>query len=444
MAIKVVIVGAGSLFGSRLSIDILSSRSLQDVTIGLCDMNATRLEQVRRYIQRGMDHYKLPGRLIASTDRKDLLPGADFVVTSISANGGAYWGFPYSAEIEIPRRYGIDQCVGDTTSVGAVFRFLRTGPVQQQIFRDVESLCPGALVLNHTNPMAMLTWLHALASPVRSVGLCHGVQYTTQKLAKWVGVPYGEVSYKAAGINHLAWILEFRRGQEDLYPRIRQAAEDPENRKGEEVRCEILKQFGCFCTESSGHDSEYLPYFRRTAELRAEYDLKPTEVPAAAQERVWMKDPGAGGDAPPVPKLWRSDEYTASIIEAIVGNAPCRFNGNVMNTGLITNLPLGCCVEVPCLVDASGIHPCHVGDLPPHLAALNRSNIAVHELAVQAVLNRDRDAAFLACALDPNAAAILSLPKLRAMFDELWEAEKDLLAWFDPKRSGPVHEGFAP
>lgn len=444
MSLKVVIIGAGSGFGRRLSIDILSSPLLKDVTVALCDLNAKRLGQLQRFIQRGIDHYKFPGKLIASTDRRELLPSADFVVTSISANGGAYWGFPYTAEIEIPLKYGIDQAVGDTTSVGAVFRFLRTGPIQQQIVDDVAALCPNAWVLNHTNPMAMLTWLHSVKSPVRNVGLCHGVQYTTAKLAKWIGVPYNEITFKVAGINHLAWILEFKRGNEDLYPRIRAAAELPENRQGEEVRCELLNQFGYFPTESNQHDSEYLPYFRRTPSLMAEYNLPPKQVATGPAAREWMKETGGDDEATDLPKLWRSDEYTAGIIEALTGHQPYRFNGNVMNTGWITNLPDGCCVEVPCLADATGIHPQPVGNLPAQLAALDRSNIAVHELAVQAVLHRDRDAAFHACALDPNVAATLSLRQIRQMFDELWEAEKELLTWFDTRRTGRIPETCAP
>ncbi len=441
MAIKIVIIGAGSGFGGRLSLDIMASEVLRNATIGLCDIHPGRLEKVRSYVQRMVDAYRLPTRVVASTNRTELLPEADFVITSIAAGGGAYYGFPYHQEIEIPRKYGIEQSVADTCSVGAVFRFLRTGPVQHQIIKDIERLCPQTLVLNHTNPMAMLIWLHSMASAVRVVGLCHSVQGTTARLAQYIGVPSKEISYKVAGINHLAWVLEFMRGKEDLYPLLRQAMDIPDIRQKDLVRFELMEHFGYFPTESSRHNSEYLPYFRRTPELLAYYELPLREV---GEQRPsvpdWMKDTGAPVTGADTSKLQRSQEFTIGIMEAIVTNQPFRFHGNVLNTGLIPNLPPGCCVEVPCLADARGIHPCYVGPLPPQLAALNSSNVAVHELAVEAVLRRNREAAFHAVALDPLTASLVSLRDMRKMFDELWEAEKTLLTWFDPDRSGQVPE----
>jgi alpha-galactosidase len=439
---KVAIVGGGSGFGGVISIDILSRERLRECTIALCDIHPERLQKVTAYVRRTIEKYKLPTQVVASTNREEILPGADFVVTSIAAGGGAYWGYPFKHEIDIPRKYGIDQGVGDTCSVGAVFRFLRTGPVHYQIFKDMERLCPNAWVLNYTNPMSMLTWMHCIGTSMRNVGLCHGVQGTAMMLAKLVGVPYSEVTYTAAGINHLAWFLEFRRGQEDLYPKIRQAMDNPTLYQREKVRFEIMRHFGYFPTESSPHDSEYLPYFRRTPEMMKEYNLTPRIVPETSpRKREWMKDTGATGDgSEPVGVLKPSHEYTSAIIEAMVTNAPFVFNGNVMNTGLITNLPEGCCVEVPCLTDSSGIRPCYMGALPLQLAALNRSNIAVHELAVRAMMNRDREAAFHACALDPVAAATLTLPKIRELFEELWQADKEHLLWFDPSYRGRLPE----
>jgi alpha-galactosidase len=388
--------------------------------------------------------------LIVSTDRTELLPGADFVITSISVGGGAYYGHPYRAEIEIPRKYGIDQSVADTCSIGAVFRFLRTGPVQHQIVRDVERICPDALMLNHTNPMSMLTWLHSVDSNVRNVGLCHGVQYTAQVLARLLGIPKQEVSYKVAGINHLAWFLELRHGQEDMYPRLRRIIAQPDacaDRKlvsKETVRMEIMRQFGYFPTESSKHDSEYMPYFRRTRELMDDYQLVSRIVgDAPPMNREWLPEAGDRSVAPPFGSLDPSPEYTSGIIQAVLTDVPYRFNGNVMNHGLIGNLPQNCCVEVPCLVDANGVQPCHVGDLPAQLAALDRANISVHELAVQAVLNKDREAAFHACALDPLTAAVLPLRRIRELFEELWAAEQDLLSWFNPSQIGRLPETSA-
>jgi len=430
---KIVIIGAGSGFGGKLSIDIMSRECLRDSTICLCDIHPGRLEKVAAYVQRTVDAHGLPTKVVASTDRRDVLPDADFVVTSISAGGGAYYGFPFSAEVEIPREYGVDQSVADTVSVGAVFRFLRTAPVHLQIFRDVERLAPNAIVLNHTNPMCMLTWVQWAATNVPNYGICHGVQGTSRGLANRIGVPYDEVSFVCAGINHLAWFISFRRGKEDLYPRIHALLDDPEKMKGEEVRFELLKHFGYFPTESNHHDSEYLPYFRRTPELMDHYQLKPRIVPTEApHKREWLKDTGVDGDeSAPVGELRRSHEYTTGIMEAIVSDVPYEFNGNVMNNGLITNLPNGCCVEVPCLVNGTGVHPCHVGDIPPQLAALDRSNIAVQELAVKAVIERNREAAYHAVCLDPLTASVLPLPKIREMFDRMWDAEKDLLTYYD-------------
>ncbi len=437
---KIAIIGAGSGFGGRLSIDIMSREALQDSEIRLCDIHAERLDKVRGYVQRTIDKHGLPTRVTASMDRKEVLSGADFVITSVAVGGGAYYGFPFNVEVGIPKKYGIDQSVADTCSVGAVFRFLRTGPVQQQFLLDMEDLCPDALVLNHTNPMCMLTWLHSVGTSIHNVGICHGVQATARRLANWIDVPQEEVSYLCAGINHLAWMLEFKRGQEDLYPKVWALLDDPEKIKGEEVRFEIMKHFGYFSTESNRHDSEYMPYFRRTPELMEYFKLPSREVPdEAPSTREWLKDSEGDSDGP-VGELRRSHEYTSGIMEAVVTDEPYRFNGNVMNTGLITNLPEGCCVEVPCMADSRGVHPCYVGDLPPQCAALDRSNVAVQELAVRAVLDHDREAAFHACCLDPLTASVLPLHKIREMFEEMWEAEKELLTYFDKSHTGPLPE----
>ena len=449
---KIVIIGAGSGFGGRLSVDIMSREALRESTICLVDIHPGRLSQVFGYVQRTIDKYDLPTRVEATTERTEVLPDADFVITSVAVGGGAYWGHPFQPEIDIPRRYGIEQSVADTVSVGAVFRFLRTGPVQHQFFKDMERLCPDALALNHTNPMAMLTWLHTVDSTIRNVGLCHSVQGTTQKLARLIDVPYDEVSYTVAGINHQSWVLELMRGKETLYPLLREVAEDPAKVDGEWVRFEMMKHFGYFVTESSRHNSEYLPYFRRTPELMAQYGLASRLAPDRPfRIREWMKDTDvqeAAADETssnaPVGELRLSQEYTTGIMEAILTGKLFRFNGNVMNHGLISNLPGECCVEVPCMVDARGVHPCYVGALPPQLAAINRSGVAVQELAVRAVLERDREMAYHACTLCPLTASLLSLPQIRRMFDELWEAEKDLLLWFDPDHKGPLPETCAP
>lgn len=431
---KIVLIGAGSHFGSRLSLDILATPGLQDSTIALCDIDEGRLNHVHQVVRRAIRGHGLPATVERSTNRIDLLDGADIVVTSVSIGGGAYWGEPYHSEIAIPQKYGVTQAVGDTLGPGGVFRFLRTAHEHLQFCLDMEDYCPDAVLLNYTNPMCMLTWLHSIGSTIQNVGLCHSVQGTTKQLAARIGVPYEEVSYTVAGINHQAWVLSFRRGGEDLYPRLLEAAETHEEFAKDAVRTELMRQFGYFVTESTPHNSEYLPYFRRTPELCDQFGLKhcrevPMEPPARA---VWAKDTGEEDDpTAEIPELKRSHEYASRIIEALTTGEPFVFNGNVMNTGLITNLPEDCCVEVPVLVDREGLHPVHVGALPTQCAALNRTNINVQELAVEAALTGSRETAFWAVALDPLTAALLSLDQIRAMFDELWAAEEHLLTAYE-------------
>lgn len=429
---KIVIIGAGSQFGGKLSRDILALPALQDCEIALVDINADKLDRVQRYVARFARANNLPARITATTERREALQGAQFVVTSISVGGPAYAGFPANAEVEIPQKYGVQQSVADTIGVGGIFRFLRTARVQLAICRDIEELCPDALLLNYTNPMAMLTWLHTEGSKVANVGLCHSVQNTIHELSRYLEVPEDEVDFQCAGINHQAWYLRLRRNGTDLYPLLRAKLDDPDTVAKDSVRFAMMKHFGYFVTESTTHCSEYHPYFRRNAELLATYGLKERQVAAAEPAtyqggRAWMADPD-NAELPPLASL--SNEYAARIIDAVVTDHPYKFYGNVINTGLITNLPDGCCVEVPCLVDKQGLQPVYVGALSPQLAHLNLTNIAVQELAVRAALDQDREAAFHACALDPLTRAVCSLDQIRAMFDELWQVESDAgLLW---------------
>lgn len=430
---KIVIIGAGSGFGGRLTMDILACPALSGSHIALCDLDAVKLKNTLHYLQTFIDHHRLPGKLSAAEDFRDLLEGADFVVSSVSVGGPSYWGEPFCSEVSIPRDYGVDQTWADTLGPGGVFRFLRTAPVQLEFCLEMEKRCPNAILLNYTNPMAMLTWLHSAGSKIQNTGLCHSVQGTTKKLARVAGVPYEEVSYRVAGINHQAWVLSLRHHDEDLYPRIRAVADTHEEFEKDRVRVELMKEIGYFTTESSEHNSEYFPYFRRTAETREQYKLRQRKLEKEWEPpREWLKDSGVEDDgSAAVPPLIQSHEYTAGIIEARATNKPFVYWGNVMNNGAISNLPDNCCVEVPCLVDGEGIHPCHVGALPTQCAALNRTNINVQELAVEAVLSKSREAAFHAVALDPLTASVLTLPRIREMFDKMWAAEGKLLEYFD-------------
>ncbi|MEG1442374.1 MAG: alpha-glucosidase/alpha-galactosidase, partial [Oscillospiraceae bacterium] len=409
---KIVIIGAGSGFGGRLSKDILSHKALQDYTIALCDLNFERLNETHKYVQKLIDDYKLPAKVISSIDRCDLLEDAEFVMTAIAV-GGAYAGYPYIHDVMIPKKYGIDQAVADTCSVGAIFRFFRVAAATDAIFRDIERLCPKALVLNHTNPMAMLTQYCSKYTTVKNVGLCHGIKHSISEIATYMGLEKEKFTYKVAGINHMAWFLKMNYMGKDIYPEFKKMCAEKQDGGNvdfvqyERTRIELMQNFGCYPTEAAGHDSEYLPYFRKDAETMKEYMLStnnPSEIPETSQ--TWLKH---GGEKNNEESLVSSDEYTGYIVNSIVTDVPFAFNGNVINDGLIDNLPCGACVEVKCISDHDGVTPCHFGALPIELAALNSSNISVQQMAVEAFAKKDKELAFRAVALDPNVAAKLTL-----------------------------------
>ena len=386
-----------------------------------------------------------PVRVTATTDRRAALKGADYVVVTIQVGGKGQW----EADIGIPERYGVGQCVGDTIGPGGIFRGLRHLAVFDGLIEDMAELCPRALILQYANPMAILTWRTAL-SGLRVVGLCHSVQGTARLLAEYCEVPYEELSYWVAGINHQAWFLTLEQRGTDIYPRLRLHLDNPGTLALEPVRFELMRRFGYFVTESSGHASEYLPYFRKRPDLLA--SLVETFESAGSDYSAWFGYGQTGGcvssmritesayeqevarqiaGSEPV-ELRRSDEYGALIIHAAETGAPRRINGNVPNEGLIANLPAGACVEVPCLVDNGGVHPCVVGALPPQLASLNRSNIAVQELVVKGHVERGREAIYQAMALEqyPLTAAVCSLDEIWKLTDDMFAANERWLTQF--------------
>ncbi len=426
---KIVLIGAGSAFGSRLSVDILSRPPLQNATIGLCDIDADKLQTTRRYVEKVVRCNELPATIKADTDRRSLLADADAVVTSISVGGPAYYGYPYDAEIDIPAQYGVAQNVGDTVGPGGVFRALRSWPVLRGILDDINELAPRAVILNYTNPMAILTWAMTQYVGREVIGLCHSVQHTTKQLCNYLGLGeerWDEVVAWVAGINHLAWVLRFEHNGRDLYPQLRQVRNDPEIFKQDEIRFEIFDQFGYFVTESSRHMSEYVPWYQHDKSRLEPYREITRGVKGKRQ--AWFEDMGVKAEDADSIDLVTSHEYASGIIEAVYAGTQMGFNGNVMNRGMITNLPSPCCVEVPCLVDRAGVHPCHVGALPTSLAALCQSNVNVQAVAVEALLHRDREQARRAVLLDPSVGANCSLGQAGRMFDELWQAEGELLA----------------
>ena len=440
---KITLIGAGSaVFTRNLCSDILLAPALQHSTISLMDIDEERLTQARDLVQALIDGRSLPARVEATTDRREAVRGADYVVTTFQQGGLD----AYELDIEIPKRYGVEQCVGDTLGPGGVFRSLRTIPVLLELCDEMDELAPDALLLNYVNPMAANCWAVDAATGRPHVGLCHSVQGTSEMLARWIDVPYDEVIYRCAGINHQAFYLEFRRGAEDLYPRIWEAIERSEVVAEEPVRVDIMKSFGYFVTESSGHASEYMPYFRKD-ERMVQGELVPR---FSDPVNHWFGQGRTGGylqhclarlaeskreiddlieGVEPLPTV-RTHEYGSYIIEAMETHAPIHVNGNVPNRGAITNLSDDCCVEVPCLVDGNGVQPTVVGALPPQLAALNRTNVNVQELIVEAALSGDTDAVHHAVALDPLTAAVCTLPQIHALVDEMLERQERWLPQF--------------
>lgn len=445
---KITFIGAGSMvFTRNLCSDVLFVPALQDSTITLMDIDPVRLEQSRKVVQAIIDLRGLPAKLEATTDRRAAIQGADYVVTTFQQGGLD----AYKLDIEIPQRYGVEQCVGDTLGPGGVFRALRTIPVLLEIGQEMDELAPDALLLNYVNPMAANCWAFDRGTSRPHVGLCHSVQGTSEMLARWIDVPYEEVAYICAGINHQAFFLEFTRHGEDLYPLIRQAITRPEIEGEEPVRIEIMKQFGYFVTESSGHASEYMPYFRKTAQMVNDELVPRFKSPSdhwfdwgrtggyyrhciERQARFENEYEAMIADGSVVPTK-RSHEYGSQIMEAIETNRPTVIAGNVPNRGLIDNLPQGCCVEVPCLVNGAGIQPTKVGALPPQLAALNRTNINVQELIVEASLTGNTEAVYHAVMLDPLTGAVCTLDQIRAMVSEMLDAQAHWLPQFKLNRS---------
>ena len=429
---KITYIGAGSVgFGRGFIADTMMRPALADATLVLMDINQYNLDVMTALAKKIARQLDVPTKIEPTTDRRAALDGADYVISTVTAAGGLK---ARMIERQISAKYGVDQAIGCTTGPGGVFRTLRYMPIMLDICRDMEELCPDALLLHYANPTTQVPWALSIASPIRSIGMCHSVQGTAKRLASYIGAPYEETGHWVAGVNHQAWFLRFEWNGEDAYPLLWKAMEDPEIYQRDGVRFEYMRYFDCFPTESSIHNSEYSPYFRKNAELIERFTpgsqglgfQERTEVRTAERREQLRED--ALGDAPVETK--RSDEYSVGVINAMETNEPYRFNGNLLNTGLITNLPQGSCVEVPCLVDNMGVHPCYVGDLPPQCASLNRSRIAGDELAVKGALERDRRAVEQAVSLDPLTAAVCTLDQIHDMVGELFEALAEWLPQF--------------
>jgi alpha-galactosidase len=441
---KITLIGAGSIvFTRNISSDILLTPALQDSTISLMDIDPFRLNIAKNMVEAIIRQRGLKARVEASVDRREALKDADFVITTFQAGGLK----AYKLDIEIPLKYGVSQNVGDTLGPGSVFRALRTLPVMEGIVRDLADVAPRAMILNYVNPMAAVCWGIDVLSGWPAVGLCHAVQGSSELLAGWVGVPVEEVSFVYAGLNHHGYFLEFKRHGEDLYPAIWKAIERPEVIRQEPIRIQLMKALGYFMTESSGHNSEYVPYFRKNEQyinevLAPQYQSEPDHYwfdygrtggylrHCLARENDVLEENEAISRGEYQIPTHMSQEYGAGIIEAMVTNRPTVFYGNVTNHGLIPNLPEGCCVEVACLADGSGIRPTYAGALPPQLAAILRTNVNVQELIVHAAKTHKVEAVHHAVMLDPLVGAVCTLDQIRAMTDEMLAAQAQWLPQF--------------
>ena len=439
---RITFIGAGSFgFTRGLVRDILTFPALRGSTIVLMDIHRERLRYIEKAIRRIVAEGNYPATVEVTTDRKAALKGADAVICTILAGAVDVWKW----DVLIPNKYGVSTNVGDTRGPSGIFRALRTIPVMLSICRDMEKACPKAILLNYTNPMAMLCRAMQKETPIKVSGLCHSVQGTAAMLAGWAGVPYAEVDYACAGINHMAWYTKFEHKGVDLYPRLRKVISTNKKILNEEqVRNEMFLKLGYYVTESSGHNSEYNWWFRKRKDLVRRYCTNGTGwnpgkesfilhdyLRAAKYWKKWIID--SLNDPKPV-DLARGQEYAAYIINAWMGGEMFQFNGNVANEGYIDNLPRHACVEVPVIANTRGFNPLRVGSLPPQCAALNNITVAVEEMAVEGALKGDPGMVYHAICYDPLSAAVLSLEEIRKMTSEMFQKSRGYLPQFRSAR----------
>lgn len=433
---KIAMIGAGSvIFCKTLMNDILATPGLEGSEFALMSPTETKLLKMEAFAKDVVRENNLPAKVWATTDRRKALEGADYVIIMIQVGGVDAFQIDY----ELPMKYGVDVCIGDSMGPGGIFRALRTIPVLIDIAKDMSELCPNAVMLNYANPMAANCWALGTVPGLQFVGLCHGVQTTMDLIAGYTGVPKTEINYLAAGINHMAWFLRLEHEGRDLYPVLKEKFEQPGYYINEKVRGEVMRHFGYFMTESTGHLSEYVPWFRKSRAALDAYCDQPDFGGASGAYYSYCRmlddkwkttDPLSIESKKLEP---RSAEYCSYIIEAIELNKTFRLNGNVRNDGLITNLPDGCCVEVPVYVDGTGLRPTYVGKLPSQCAALNMTNVIVQGLTVEAAIEADPEKAMQAIALDPLTSAVLTLRQARDLTKELFEAEARWLPQFAGK-----------
>ncbi|RUT45188.1 alpha-glucosidase/alpha-galactosidase [Paenibacillus anaericanus] len=429
---KITFIGAGStVFAKNVLGDVMLTEALQGFELALFDINMERLSDSEKLLDSMRQSLGSRCTVRAYSDRRAALNGAKYVINAIQVGG---YDPCTITDFEIPKKYGLRQTIADTLGIGGVFRNLRTIPVMLDFAKDMQEVCPDAWFFNYTNPMAVLTNVMNTVGGIKTVGLCHSVQTCVSDLFDALDMNKGGLKTKIAGINHMAWLLEVSRDGVDLYPEIkRRAAEKQKESHHDMVRYELMLRFGYYVTESSEHSAEYHPYFikKNYPELIERFNIPLDEYPRRCIEQIkgWS-DMREKIFASQNIEHVRSLEYASYMLEAMETNNPYKIGGNVMNTGLITNLPKEACVEVPCLVDASGINPTYVGDLPPQLAALNRTNINTQLLTIEAAITGKKEHIYHAAMLDPHTAAELSIDDIVAMCDDLIEAHGSWLPTF--------------
>lgn len=429
--VKIAFMGAGStVFAKNVLGDCILTPALRGAHLALYDIDLQRLKESENMLNNINNNYGGHAKIVAYTDRRKALEGADFVVNAIQVGGYE----PCTViDFEVPKKYGLRQTIGDTLGIGGIFRALRTIPVMMDFARDIEDVCPNAWFLNYTNPMAILTGAMLRYTNVKTVGLCHSVQACVPGLLKPLGMDPTGVQWKIAGINHMAWLLEVTKDGVDLYPEIKRRAFARPTPHNDMVRYEIMRRFGYYVTESSEHNAEYMPYFIKSQypELIEKFNIPLDEYPrrCIAQIKGWneMRDRLVNNINI---THERTREYASYIMEAMVTDKPYKIGGNVLNTGLIPNLPKEAVVEVPCLVDASGVNPTYVGELPPQLAALNMTNINVQLLTIEAAMTRKKEHIYHAAMLDPHTSSELTLDQIVSLCDDLIEAHGNWLPEF--------------
>ena len=433
---KFAFIGAGSVNFTRAIIrDLLTYPAFEDAQFYLMDIDREKLDGIRACVDNIVAAFGNKATVVSTMDRREALDGADGVLCTVFNGDIDIWRY----DVEIPKQFGVDTNIGDTRSVSGMFRALRNIPLMLDICRDIEELCPHAVFLNYTNPMSMLCKAMQANTKVCVTGLCHSVQGTASQLAQWIGADESEITYLCAGVNHQAFFLEFKRSGVDAYPQIFEAIRKKEIYESDIVRCEMLKHLDYFPTESSGHNSEYNAWFRKRPDLIEKYctggtSWNPGEYAFSLNLRIKRKETW-----PEDIKKWiaekpdtkRGQEYAANIFNAIFGdNALYTFNGNVLNTGLIDNLPENSCVEVPVLASKNGIQPMHVGPLPAHLATLVGTTARIEDMIAEAAVTGDRRLVLHAVQLDPLTSAVCSLEEIDQMVNLLFEKNRDYLPAF--------------